>query len=397
MACGLRICALVVWATLVASPAASQTAGSTEEFPHATGADRGSTALVEEVEETTYFLTYDTYGAASIGPSVAAAAGAFRPATDPDQQLDAVALAAGPSEDGRAELAAVGLGYRVWPWEDGPGFFVRGDYAKIRLGTGDDLALDLRGEQWNAAAGLFQEIELSGSSRLTGTLEFEVRDRLGFMLDAPVLDEELRIVHLGASYRTGVPFGRKAWMSAKLSKGIPGLGGNEPDIPLASRPGARGDFFRVSGSAGGSLPVAGPLVLSAAAVGQWTDDPLPFSQRCGYGTNAFSRGFDRAFVNADKCIGARNEIAAFLPSATLTEGLVKLSQLYAAVDYGVLWDVATEASPASRSEWSSLSGGIRFATSNLVGELAITHILEEPPGIIDQQDTRFWVRFARRF
>ncbi len=363
----------------------------------AVGVERGSTALIGPVERDTFFVTFDTFGSEDIGPSILGTAAALPDLFVHGDQFDAVAVLGGPFETGRQELLAGGLGYRIKLPNSGPTLFVNGDYADIRLGTPANRAIDATGQNWTLTLGARQDWVVSPGSKLTGELSFTAREWKGQAYDQPVLDEDLRVLSARFSYAGRTPPGIRQRFGVILRKGLPGLGSSDTHNPMASLPGASSEFLTVSFSAEVAVPVAEQVVITVGAIGQYSDAPLPFSQRCGYGTNEFSRAFDRAFVNGDECLGGRGEVAYNLPAADLSGGLLKFLQLFAAADAGWLWNVRSDVAPESQDTWASAYVGARAATSNFIAEASLLRTVDEPDGIVEQKGTRLWVRSAVRF
>ena len=391
--CVLTIVALLIGShQLLAEPAFVPT--TTRE---AVGVERGSTALIGPVDKTTFFATFDTFGSEEIGPSIMSTATALPGLIVNGDQFDAVAVLGGPVETGRQELLAGGLGYRIKLPGAGPTLFVSGDYADITLGSAESRALDAKGQNWNLTFGARRDWALSPAASVTGELSFTAREWYGEVLGTPTIDEDLRVLRARFSYRSGTPIGVRKRFGVILHKAISGLGSSGADNPMPSLPGASAEFFTASFSADASMPLSEQVVLTAGTVGQWSDAPLPFSQRCGYGTNEFSRAFDRSFVNGDRCFGSRAEIGYNLPAAAMSGGLFAFAQLFAAADAGWLWDVGNEGEPSSHDGWGSVYAGLRAATSNFIAEISISKILDEPVGLVDQDSTRVWIRSAARF
>lgn len=363
----------------------------------AIGVERGSTALIGPVEKNTYFITFDTFGSEDIGPSILSTAAALPDLFVQGDQFDAVAVLGGPFETGRQELLAGGLGYRIKLPNSGPTLFVNGDYADIRLGAPANRAIDATGQNWTITVGARQDWVVSRGSKLTGELSFTARQWKGQAFDRPVLDEDLRVLSARFSYAGRTPLGIRQRFGVILHKGRTGLGSSDTHNPMASLPGASSDFLTVSFSADLAVPLTEQVVATIGAIGQYSDAPLPFSQRCGYGTNEFSRAFDRAFVNGDECLGGRGEMAYNLPAADLSGGLLKFLQLFAAADAGWLWNIRSDVAPASQDTWASAYLGVRAATSNFIAEASLSRTVDEPDGIVEQKGTRLWVRSAMRF
>lgn len=400
-ACGLLlklICSLIS-VVLGADASIAQTAPVYLDLRDAVGVERGSTALIGPVDTDTYFLTFDTFGSEEIGPSIASAAAAVPGLLLQRDQLDSVVVLGGPFETGQRELLALGLGYRIKASATGPTFFVNGDYSDIILGSAESRALGLTGTNWNLSLGVRHAWSLAPHARVTGELSFTAREWIGDSeaLDARLIDEDLRILRGRLSYSGTTPFGMRSRVGITVHKGLPWLGSSPSNNPLSSLPGASSDFFTVSFSADAIVPISRDFVFVAGAIGQWSDASLPFSQRCGYGTNEFSRAFDRAFVNGDKCLGVRGEIAYNLPVQLPSWVSLRFAQLFAAADAGKLWNVGSAGIPPSEDAWGSIYAGLRFSTSSFISELTLSRIVDSVSGPIGQDTTRLWFRSALRF
>lgn len=378
-------------------PLAAQTVSALQGIRDAVGVERGSTALIGPVDKDTYYLTFDTFGAEDIGPSIASAAAALPGLLVQGDQFDSVVVLGGPFETGRRELLALGLGYRLKTSAAGPTLFVNGDYADIALGSAESRALGMRGTNWNLTVGARQIWSLAANSRVTGELSFTAREWRGEALGTEILDEDLRVLRARLSYSGTAPSGHSARLGVILYKGLPGLGASPSNNPMASLPGASSDFFTASFSADLTVPLSPQIIFSTGAIGQWSDASLPFSQRCGYGTNEFSRAFDRAFVNGDSCLGVKGEIAYNVPPPRLPAISISLLQVFAAADTGKLWNVGGGGVPASEDTWASAYGGLRVLTPKTISEVSLSRIVDKPHGLIEQDKTRLWFRTAVRF
>ncbi len=377
----------------------AQTAPVYHDLRDVVGVERGSTALIGPVDKDTYFLTFDTFGSEEIGPSIASAAAAVPGLLLQHDQFDSVVVLGGPFETGQRELLALGLGYRIKTSANGPTFFLNGDYADVILGSAESRALGLTGANSNLSLGARHVWALSQLSRVTVELSFTAREWKGDaeVFDMRVIDEKLRILRARASYANRTPSGLTTRLGVTVHKGLPGLGSSPTDNPLSSLPGASSDFFTASFSADAIVPISRQFVFVAGAIGQWSDASLPYSQRCGYGTNEFSRAFDRTFVNGDKCLGMRGEIAYNLPVQFPSWASLRSAQLFAAADVGKLWNVGSAGLPSSEDAWGSVYAGMRVSTSKLIAELTLSRIVDGVEGPIEQDATRLWFRSAVRF
>lgn len=384
---------------LAGGPVSAQTAPIYLDVRDVVGVERGSTALIGPVDTNTYFLTFDTFGSEEIGPSIASAAAALPGVVLQNDQFDSVVVLGGPFETGQRELLALGLGYRFRAWATGPTFFVNGDYSDIVLGSAESRALGYTGTNWNLSLGVRHTWALAPQSRLTGELSFTAREWKGEAeaLGVRVLDEDLRFLRARLSYSGTASFGTRIKLGVTLHKGLPSLGSSPSNNPLSSLPGASSDFFSASFSADAIVPISRRFVFAAGVIGQLSNASLPFSLRCGYGTNEFSRAFDRAFVNGDECLGVRGEIAYNLPLELPSWVSFKFAQIFSAADAGKLWNVGSAGIPSSADTWSSIYGGLRFSTSRLISEISLSRIVDGPDGLVEQRATRLWFRSALRF
>ena len=363
----------------------------------ATGVDRGSASQIQPVERTTAFATLSSDAADAIGPWIGSVSFSFRDVATMGDQIDFLAVVGGPSENERRELAAAGLQYRIRLGDNGMTLFANADASDFRLGTVETLPLDIEGRTVNLSAGLQKRWSYGPFARGLATLEFSGRDEKVSLLGATVIDEDLRVVRAAYIYEDGAPYTFRRRFAASVSKGIGGLGASEDENPTASGVGVHTDFLRIAGSAEISVPLSGPFLLNAGAIGQWTDDSLPVSQRCGYGTNSYARGFDRSFVNADKCLGGRVEVAFDIERPSRETGTFRATQAFVGLDGGLIEDNANAFLLAAEHTWSSISTGMRALWGEFLGEIALTQILDEPAGAFEQDETRLWLRMAARF
>lgn len=363
----------------------------------ATGVDRGSASVVSKVSKRTGFVTFSSTGAEDIGPYIASATLALPDAVQAGDQLDLVLVMGGMSQDNRPELGAAGIGYRVALPDTGLTFFANVDHSAYRIGSATGIALNARGTQTNMAVGIRNLVELSDDSRLTLSLELAARDSHSVALGATQTDERLRMIRAALRYDAGRPFGLRKRFGLSVTKGLGGLDATARGNPLASAKGTNPEFLRAAFSAETSVPLSLRYVVNAGVIGQWTADSLPVSQRCGYGTNAYARGFDRSYVNGDRCFGGRAELAYNVKLPDPRARRMDLGQLWLGVDGGWVEDLANSATARTFDTWSSIAAGYRMARGDFIGELAVSHVLDMPTGAFRQKDTRLWLQAAMRF
>lgn len=383
------------------SPAASnaQSFFSTLVTDPTVGVDRSSVSRISKLDKTTAFFTFDTYGSDDIGPGVAGVGYAVPDFAQSGDQVDVIGILAGPASNGGQELLAAGIGYRflVNDTDTQTYGFVQADYGKFDLGTPANAALDIEGEQLNISFGIQHITPLKNDAKLTTILELASRDATANLLGMPVVDEKLRILKLSALYEQGIPLLFQKRFALSITKGFDGFGASPDQNPTASLFGASSDFLRLAFSAEASIPLSQRLLTNVGIIGQWSDDNLPVSQKCGYNTNAYARGFDQSYVNGDRCLGARTELAYNFELPVQGTETLTLTQGYIGIDVGMTKDNLNAFVQSNSDTWSSASLGVRTLRGNFLGEITLSHILDQPDGVIFQDRTRLWVRAGIRF
>ncbi|WP_157374267.1 ShlB/FhaC/HecB family hemolysin secretion/activation protein [Salipiger sp. CCB-MM3] len=361
-----------------------------------TGVDRGSTTQIRRVDEPQRFVTLSSIGSEPIGPYIASFGLSLPFALPVASQLDLVAVVGGPAEEGGRELLAGGIGYRFDLGAETT-VYINYDAGGYLLGTEDLLPLDVRGSNDTLSLGLRRVWSTGLNARLTGSLELTARGSRAEVLGQPGTDENLRLLRFALLHETGQLFGARRRLSVSLTKGLAGLGASRADNPRASAPGVTSEFLRLAASAEASVPLRGKNFLNFGVIGQYSVDSLPPSQRCGYGTNNYARGFDQSFVNGDRCLGARIEVAHDFRGPALQSGKLQRTQGFVGLDGGWLRDNSNALLRAETDQWASLSWGLRHLQGDFLGELSITHILDEPLGAADQDTNRLWFQAAYQF
>ncbi|MGB3279689.1 MAG: ShlB/FhaC/HecB family hemolysin secretion/activation protein [Pseudorhodobacter sp.] len=395
----IRIFVLLVLTSFLVT---AESAGAQSFFTNlgtdpSTGVDRGSASVVRNVEKRTGFLTFSSLGADEIGPYIGSATLAWPNLLRQDDQLDLVLAMGGLSANGKAELTAAGLGYRQGLPGAGVTLYVNADHGTFRLGSASSLALGIKGSQTNAAIGARKTWSWPDHFRLTASLELALRNSQSELLGATYRDERLRMLRAAVKYERGLPFSFQQRYGLSLTKGLDAFGASASASPTSSLPGVTTDFLRIAFSAEASVPLSRRFLVNAGVIGQWTNDSLPVSQRCGYGTNAYARGFDQSYVNGDRCFGARVELAYNFVLPDPRAKALDLRQGFLGIDGGTIEDMANPFVAGNSDRWSSLSAGFRMAMGDFIGEISITHILDKPVGAFPQDNTRLWFQTALRF
>ena len=388
---------LALWLSLSATSASAQSFFATLVADPVIGADRGSASQMRKLDEPTRFLTFTNTGSDEAGRGVLGFGYALPDAVGPGDQLDFAAIWAGPSDNHWRELLAGGVAYR-FPLQSGAlTGFVNFDYGDVILGTRETLALEVRGDRVQVGAGISGQRDLGQTASLRYGAEFIARRTQSVVLGNPVIDENLRMLRASVLYSRGLPLSLQQRLAASATKGLDTFGASPPGSSFGSTPGAETDFLRVSFAAEASVPVSSEWVVNAGLIGQWTADSLPASQRCGFETNAYARGFDYAVVTGDRCLGSRVEIAYNFEIPDLKSQRLVYTQGFLGIDGGRFDNVGNGLTAEGADTWSSLSVGVRGLRGSFLGEVAATRILDRPEVAATQDRHRLWVRAAFQF
>jgi hemolysin activation/secretion protein len=378
-----------------ATPLFAQTFFGTLGVESATGVERGSTALVMPVDDPTTFLTLDRFGSADAGPLAFSLAHARADVLRKGDQVDLIALAAGPGRTRNAELGAVGLGYRIAVGPDLTAYF-NGSLARavpdgpLTAGTG------IEGGRAQVALGVRRDISPAPDVRLSQIVELRARETGATSFGTTFLDERVQSVFIGIRRTAGRPLGQQSRLGAALSAGVADFGASATPAALASDPGASDTLLRFSASAEGSLPLRGPWAINAGIVGQVSRDSLPVSQKCGFETNAYSRGFDISELLGDSCIAGRGELAANLGRPR--PGNPLWVQAFAGIDGGRMTLNENDLRDGREEEWSSVNLGVRALAADWVAEISLSDVRESPGSATTPEgEGRRWFRAALRF
>ncbi len=353
------------------------------------------------MEETTSYLTFSTDGSEDVGPVILGFGLSTPGLARKGDQLDVIFALAGPSKASDPELEAAGLAYRLPVGMGGTMLFAALEHGEVTLGTTNSLAFGLTGERTALSLGIRRSWDLTQSAKVTATAEVGARDVRGTGFGVTTLDESLRYARLSVLYAQGVPLLFQRRFALAVTKGFSDFGASSAQNPLSSTPGGTSDFLRIAFSAEASVPLSGDVVANVGLIGQWSPDSLPVSQRCGFATNSYARGFDLGFVNGDRCLGARTELAYNIELPDLIAASsgepTRFTQTYLGVDFGMIDNVPNAIADTTSDNWSSASFGMRTLRGNFIGEVSVTHILDAPFGPVEQRDTRLWLRAAIAF
>lgn len=122
-----------------------------------------------------------------------------------------------------------------------------------------------------------------------------------------VQDDKARALRLGAGWDRTDAWGVN-FADFEVSKGITGLGATRAGSDRAQRPDADYGFTKFNLFAGRLQQLGGDFSLQASVQGQWTNDPLPLSERAALGGELILRAFDAGELVGDRAYAGKLEL-----------------------------------------------------------------------------------------
>ena len=173
------------------------------------------------------------------------------------------------------------------------------------------------------------------------------------LLDSAFVADDLRIVDVGIGI-TGDGFdGGFGGFRFAVNRGLPWLGATSGADPLRSRPGASGDFTRLSLDGRYQQPLGGDFSALLTLQAQAAMTPLPASQQFTLGGGRIGRGYDPSELANDSGWAAGLELRY---DVTMDPGFVTSLQPFVFLDSGKVWSYDP---PRDGRSLSSTGAGLR--------------------------------------
>lgn len=359
-----------------------------------------ASVMVVEVEEYDRFSGYasvSNHGVEASGPYQGSVGGSLYNALSVHERIDLAFTAAGPSENGQAELHYVSWGYEQAITAEGLTVFFDGNYGDGEPGTESLLALGYETKGLNLSGGLKYPIIRSRPFSLFGLLAFDFKNSESFNLGVKATEDRLRIVRGELLIESADERGGINLIELGLHKGIDGLGSTKNDNTLASRLGGQVDFFKFTAEASRRQKLPRNFELFGQLFVQLADDALLSSQECGYGGQTYGRGFDSSLITGDQCLLASLEIRRNLPVSGPLAKWVSYAQPYAFIDYGHIWNINPPGGTPEYDDGSSAGVGLRFGGEKLQHNVAVSTVVLRPESQTDVSQVRGWFQTTFRF
>jgi len=230
---------------------------------------------------------------------------------------------------------------------------------------------------------------------------------------APLFEDRLRIVKLGATYdwvddlrginlvKADVHHGFNI-LNASESHSADGVGADP------SRPDGNSDFYKITAEASRLQQLASGVSLLLATTGQYAGSKMLSSQEFGFGGGNFGRAFDSSEITGEHGAAGKLELqyGQSVDTVPIVEDMVKDFQLYMFMDYGIAWRIDPVERNAGASVFkhattaSSAGGGVRFNfLDNFSGFVEINKPLTRDVAArgTDGEEPRVFFTVAARF
>jgi len=189
---------------------------------------------------------------------------------------------------------------------------------------------------------------------------------------APVFDDRLRLLRLGADYNLNDELGGQNSLSVGVTRGFDILGASSGSHPGQSRAPSRTDghveFTKVTAAASRRQKIGNDWAVQLSASGQKSDERLLSAETFYLGGAQFGRAYDSGEISGDDgaAVSAEIQYGQFLSKPYLDS-----YQLYGFYDFGVAWETETTDFDG-HATLASAGGGVRVGfTKSIFGGLEV--------------------------
>lgn len=149
-------------------------------------------------------------------------------------------------------------------------------------------------------------------------------------------------------------------LDVEFSKGFNAMGASRYGDPLASRPGGRPDFSKVTANLARLQSLGGPFSLLLAVNGQYGFDKMLVNEEFAYGGEYFGRAYDASELVGDSGVAFKAELRYTLE---LPRGFGLT--LYGFGEDGFVWRrITTDIATPAEDHAVSLGGGVRYSLTH---------------------------------
>ena len=286
--------------------------------------------LLKEVEtKGRGSVVFNNHGSRFIGPHRASFA--YEDSLIPLQNTSVYGLASVPGGD---ELWAVGISHEV---KITPALGVEFSLANTISDPGYTLADDdIESHSIDWGVELSWQIIRQRLQNLELSLALDGRNVKTDILDTPLTRDNVRALRVGAVYDGVDEFiGGYNVLDVRLSRGITGLGANNPGELYLSRADAKPDFTKLETTWQHSQYVSQEWLALTTLSGQYASKPLYSSEEFGVGGSSLGRAYDESEITGDHGIAASIEMQ-YTAIEPIENFKLTPSVFY---DFGKVWNI----------------------------------------------------------
>ncbi|MCB9964484.1 MAG: ShlB/FhaC/HecB family hemolysin secretion/activation protein [Rhodospirillales bacterium] len=167
---------------------------------------------------------------------------------------------------------------------------------------------DIESRSVNWGVGLNWQVIRQRQHNMSFSLALDGRNVNTDILDTPLTRDRIRAVRLSGSYDGADPLHGYNALNMTLSRGITGLGANEPGELNLSRADAEPDFTKFEATWQRSQFIAADWLGVTTLTGQRASKALYSSEEFGFGGPSLGRAYDASEITGDHGIGGAVEV-----------------------------------------------------------------------------------------
>ncbi len=305
--------------------------------------------LVASVKTVEGFASVDNYGSRYLGPGQILAGVTGNQLLGVNDQWRAIAVGTGDREMAYAQLSYSQV-------VNTAGLKLSAAVSRARTQPGDVLApFDVRGAADTGSLSASYPLLRSRNESVLARVTYEHADIRTDILGTPVIEDRIRALRLGLSWRVLDRLDGQNVLEVDFSQG---LGGTEEGDLLKSRAGARGVFNKLTFDYERVQFFSASTSLAFGIAGQWANTPLLSSEQYALGGRRYGRAYEPAELVGERALALRIEPRY---AGTLDVPGFRAYQTFGFYDIGKVWRVGAPAAGVAASQSLASAGiGVRL-------------------------------------
>lgn len=324
--------------------------------------------LVASVKKTEGFVSIDNYGSKYLGPGQMLAGVTGNQLLGVNDQWRAIGVGTGDREMAYGQLTYSQV-------VNTEGLRLSAAVSRARTQPGDVLKpFDVKGTADTSSLSASYPLLRSRNESVLARVTYDYSDIRTDLLGARVIEDRIRALRLGLSWRVLDRFDGQNLLDVDFSQG---LGGTEDGDLLKSRAGANGKFNKLTFDYERAQFFTSSVSLTFGVAGQWANTPLLSSEQYALGGRRYGRAYEPAELVGERALAFRIEPRY---AAALNAPGFRSYQTFGFYDIGKVWRVGSPAAGVQASQSLASAGvGLRlFLEKNMVATLEAALPLTKP-------------------